>query len=564
MRIIAIIASFTLLLTSEIIAQNFVSMGKHNDKGVPLYLENTKEEISPTLLADLNVVLPDGENLSIKNPQLYKKNMGYVTLEQSGDVYLAFISEGADFRSSIGFYTYKTQPPANPYAINNAKMVFPNASADGSGGGLIQGNRVKLGNFAAGTSIGFFLISNGFQNGRVQPIGNPVFFTDPKLNPEFENNLKKHAVFLWDELSGRFLLMFEDMDRARGSDHDFNDAVFMISTGASNQLATDGSPEIHREKQIKTGIPDVPARTLTICHYPPGSQDNPQAITILENDWPAHQSHGDVLGNCPNVTKPQPPVVIAKDFNATGDWRLSGRNQINTILLTQTGITVKSSNSPRWFAYTRTGINTYYDGTGNMYWFEDNDRGGWKSAADNTVISIYRVTDNFHGINENDVMGAPAAQNRFIICHYPPGNSNNPQEITIPQSAWASHEAHGDVMGPCIVQPQSDQPSQPDLQQPEEVNWITICHRPPGNPENVQVLTINENAWPAHAAHGDTQGPCPIIPLEQEPPKESTPEKKIVICHYPPGNQKNPQQLTIPESAWPAHQKHGDKLGPCR
>lgn len=40
-------------------------------------------------------------------------------------------------------------------------------------------------------------------------------------------------------------------------------------------------------------------------------------------------------------------------------------------------------------------------------------------------------------------------------------------------------------------------------------------------------------------------------------------EQKITICHYPPGNTENPQQIEIPLSAWPAHQAHGDVLGPC-
>lgn len=35
-----------------------------------------------------------------------------------------------------------------------------------------------------------------------------------------------------------------------------------------------------------------------------------------------------------------------------------------------------------------------------------------------------------------------------------------------------------------------------------------ICHYPPGNPENAHTLTISENAWPAHQKHGDTLGPC--------------------------------------------------------
>ena len=38
---------------------------------------------------------------------------------------------------------------------------------------------------------------------------------------------------------------------------------------------------------------------------------------------------------------------------------------------------------------------------------------------------------------------------------------------------------------------------------------ITICHHPPGNPTNTQEIEIPLSAWPAHQAHGDTQGPCP-------------------------------------------------------
>ena len=37
---------------------------------------------------------------------------------------------------------------------------------------------------------------------------------------------------------------------------------------------------------------------------------------------------------------------------------------------------------------------------------------------------------------------------------------------------------------------------------------ITICHYPPGNPENAHTITIGCPAWKAHAAHGDTEGEC--------------------------------------------------------
>lgn len=38
---------------------------------------------------------------------------------------------------------------------------------------------------------------------------------------------------------------------------------------------------------------------------------------------------------------------------------------------------------------------------------------------------------------------------------------------------------------------------------------FTICHYPPGNPENANTMTVTEANWPAHRDnHGDTLGPC--------------------------------------------------------
>ena len=36
----------------------------------------------------------------------------------------------------------------------------------------------------------------------------------------------------------------------------------------------------------------------------------------------------------------------------------------------------------------------------------------------------------------------------------------------------------------------------------------TICHIPPGNPDNARTITVSANALPAHLAHGDHCGPC--------------------------------------------------------
>ena len=42
----------------------------------------------------------------------------------------------------------------------------------------------------------------------------------------------------------------------------------------------------------------------------------------------------------------------------------------------------------------------------------------------------------------------------------------------------------------------------------EENEKVTICHIPPGNPENAHTITISESALQAHLSHGDYLGEC--------------------------------------------------------
>jgi LPXTG-motif cell wall-anchored protein len=44
---------------------------------------------------------------------------------------------------------------------------------------------------------------------------------------------------------------------------------------------------------------------------------------------------------------------------------------------------------------------------------------------------------------------------------------------------------------------------------------VTVCHVPPGNPDNAHNITISVKALPAHLAHGDTVGPCTYPPRNQ-------------------------------------------------
>ena len=49
----------------------------------------------------------------------------------------------------------------------------------------------------------------------------------------------------------------------------------------------------------------------------------------------------------------------------------------------------------------------------------------------------------------------------------------------------------------------------------------------------------------------------------QEQHKTGDEGAKITLCHIPPGNKSNRHTITVGESAWAAHQAHGDHRGAC-
>jgi hypothetical protein len=46
------------------------------------------------------------------------------------------------------------------------------------------------------------------------------------------------------------------------------------------------------------------------------------------------------------------------------------------------------------------------------------------------------------------------------------------------------------------------------LTRPAASDELIVCHVPPGNPDNEHEIPIDEDAWPAHRAHGDRRGDC--------------------------------------------------------
>jgi hypothetical protein len=91
----------------------------------------------------------------------------------------------------------------------------------------VAGDKVNIGNFNAGTSIGFVLMQNAWKPKSSSLNNDAVHFcTNDALNPEVDPKLKKHGVLIYYAPEKKGLIGFEDIDRTtKECDNDFNDVL---------------------------------------------------------------------------------------------------------------------------------------------------------------------------------------------------------------------------------------------------------------------------------------------------------------------------------------------------
>ncbi|TDK44201.1 LruC domain-containing protein [Algoriphagus formosus] len=219
---------------------NLEYAANYNSSGLPSNLEPQRDYISTTLLNYINASLPESQPVPTYHPT-YLAEGKKTTLDviEQADVWVTFVHEGAGWRNSIGYYTYPTnQPPKSIDQIEKVTVIFPNLSMVGSGGSLRSGDKVKLGRFPAGVTIGLVLFANGWDGSKVNNYYYPIF-SDKALNPEPSASLRQHNVLLWDAENELFLMGFEDVRRdSKSCDQDFNDAILFVSSNPVRAIST--------------------------------------------------------------------------------------------------------------------------------------------------------------------------------------------------------------------------------------------------------------------------------------------------------------------------------------
>ena len=203
----------------------YQTLASYDTSGVPSNLL-PRDVISSDMKSFIQTSLPEKKDLRITNNELLTtKAIADIKITQTSDVFITYVSQVTQSTNALAFYTYPTNnPPASAKDIKLIIYVFPSV---GLGTKLQAGDKVKLGRFEVGTSIGFVILKDAWNTTTKSLDNNAVHFaSNDALNPEVDPNLKKHAVLINYTPENKVLIGFENTDRTTDKcDHDFNDVV---------------------------------------------------------------------------------------------------------------------------------------------------------------------------------------------------------------------------------------------------------------------------------------------------------------------------------------------------
>jgi len=211
------------------LTSKFRFLGEWHPNGTPKYLEEIPDTVKEDLKNFVETTLP--ERVSEDNEDYFRPGIQFNTeLKEQSKVFLTMVHEGADWKNTLGFYTFDiNSPPQTLEDIDSLVVIFPNVTQPN----VVQpGNTVLLGEFPGGTGIGYFLLTRGWVGDTIC-LGSHLIFTDSHLNTFTTPEFQQQAILLNFPKEELLLLCFEDMIRPSG-DNDFNDAVFFVTaqTGA--------------------------------------------------------------------------------------------------------------------------------------------------------------------------------------------------------------------------------------------------------------------------------------------------------------------------------------------
>lgn len=230
---------------------NYIYLSSFDGKGKPFNLNldengaDIKRVVSQELLNEVSTHLPEGKTVVDIHPDWIRKTV--LNVIDTAEMTITFVSEGAGYRNGLSYYVYDPlNPPTRFVDIEEIYIIFPNASAQGSGGSMVAGDTVKLPYkvlshsngvgttfdwvFPAGCAVAFVIHANQWSGSSLKT-GHLMYSSDPVLNPESKSELREHFVNFQSPSDPSIVLYgAEDIRRTvHWCDHDFNDLVFFVT-----------------------------------------------------------------------------------------------------------------------------------------------------------------------------------------------------------------------------------------------------------------------------------------------------------------------------------------------
>ena len=331
---------------------NVYSLGSFDSQGLPAYKEPTRDIISQAFKANIATSLPEYRHLptSVNKSFLDDASKANILLTDKCEVWLTFVTEGAGFRNSLGYFYYPTNTvPGKETDIKTKYIVFPNSSLVNSSGSLVEGDKVKLQYydestktwsyvFPANYTISWFIVPNGFTNvsaiGKVSiPSGYKTLYSIAALNPL----ALQQSIILYDDTEQKMLITFEDTQRnvaGTAGDEDFNDVVFYAKANPITAINIDHFNKIISAKDTdgdgvtdsNDEFPNDPKRAFK-AYYP--AKDT-WGTLAYEDKWPERGDYdfNDVIVDYQTtIVKNASGAVV--DVNTNYRFRAAGASYQN-------------------------------------------------------------------------------------------------------------------------------------------------------------------------------------------------------------------------------------------
>ena len=376
----------SLCLSAITNAQNYQYLGSYSSNGVPNYLEPIGDNVDVATLEMISNSLPESYPVPDYNPHYISS--GYDTdliIDAQADVWVTFVSEGAGYKNVLGYYTYDiNNPPITAPQPEDITIIFPNVSALGSGGGLLVGDKVKIGTFQPGTGIGWVLLANAWNSASSSVgYGQWQLFSNPNFNPEAQAELRFHNVLLNDPNNQRIILGFEDIRRDYGScDNDFNDAIFYVTANPYEALRTNNYADVASATDVSSA-----------------------------NDG-GLESNGNLAG-----------LIAKRNFKRKQEGNIINKRQLQTVYNKQTYGTQRSNNSSSLDMYLpETGMY----GTEVAYVSSPEDLLGITNASEIFSIDFYKEDTRVSAVLATATQGSIYDHSKVICDRL---NSSNLEDI---------------------------------------------------------------------------------------------------------------------------------------